>query len=140
MIATVALSTGGLMLAVGAAEARAPGDALFEQPYRSTAVIKDGEPHPLFGDTRVSLEFERRDDYDVMRWSARCNSFAARVEVRPQRLVTGPIIGTLIGCADRLHRQDGWLTRFFGRDPEWTRNAGKLKLRSRGDVIRFRRR
>jgi heat shock protein HslJ len=104
-------------------------------------VLKGGQEHPLFDDTRIDVDFNHRDDYDVVTWQADCNLFGARVEVTEQRLVAGQIEGTHQGCAKRRRaRQDRWLVRFFDADPKWRiRRNDRLKLTAGDRVIRLRR-
>jgi hypothetical protein len=47
---------------------------------------------------------------------------------------------TAVGCAQRLHRQDRWLGRFFGSDPKWARHGRTLRLDSGADRIVLKRR
>jgi META domain-containing protein len=117
-----------------------PGD-LFGRGWVSTAVLKGGEEHSLFDGTKLRVDFNRRDDYDAVAWQANCNSFGADVHATKRRLFTGQVYGTDEGCAKVLHRQDRWMTRFFGSDPRWRiRRGGTLKLTENDRVIKLRRR
>ena len=141
--ATGAAALLGTALAVclaGVASAGGNGGALFGKDYRSKSIVRDGERYELVDGGRVSVAFEARDDYDVVRWHAECNYFGARVRARERRLVIGRPEGTEIGCPPDQVRQDAWITRFFKRDPLWRRDGRNLNLisRSRDDAIRLR--
>ena len=130
-----------LLLAAGSAQAASDSGELFERGYVSTKVLKGGKPHPLFEGTKIRVDFDRRAGPDAVRWRADCNDFGARVRVTDERLVTGQIVGTDVGCARRQLRRDRWLTRFFAADPKWRiPRTGALKLIAGDRVIRLRRR
>jgi heat shock protein HslJ len=137
---SIAIALAGLVGAAGPTDAVAAGDALFGAPaWKSVKVVKEGERHPLFEGTTVRLKFRHEGDHDTARWNAECNLFGAPVEVRRRRLEIGQIIGTIVGCADRLHRQDRWLDHFFRSDPRWVRHARKLRLAAGDNRIVLRR-
>lgn len=114
--------------------APATTSALWGQTFVSTGVSSGGEPVQLFDDVRVQVTFEERDDSDdVVRWRADCNAVGAPVEFRGDRLVTGQISSTAIGCPDDPAARDRWLSDFFDDDPRWTFEDDELTLAS-GDA------
>ena len=127
---------------VGVTEAERSGGELVGNRFVSKSVVRNGEPFELVEGTRIRVRFasEGRDESNGVGWRAGCNHFGAPVEIRRRRLVTGEILGTEMGCRGALHRQDGWLARFFRRDPRWVLRGRRLKLRAGDDVIRLRRR
>ena len=138
---SIAAVLSAVLLAAGSAEADSGPGELFGRGYVSTKVLKGGEPHPLFEGTKIQVDFDRRAGPDVVRWHADCNYFGADVRVTEERLVTGQIEGTGMGCAGRQLRRDRWLTRFFAADPKWRiPRTGALKLIAGDRVIRLRRR
>jgi heat shock protein HslJ len=135
-----------LGLAVGVLASLASGQAmnnstpLFEGAYLSTAVTKGGEPHPLFEGTDIRVEFEDGEHHETVQWRADCNDFGARVDITDERLITGQISGTEIGCPAALVQQDEWMGRFFGSDPKWlARQDRTLRLTSGARVVKLRR-
>jgi hypothetical protein len=135
----VAAVVSGVLLAAGSAQAESDSGELFGPGYVSTKVLRGGEPHPLFARTKVRVDFERRSGPDAIRWRADCNHFGADLRVTGERLVTGQIEGTAVGCAKRQLRRDRWLTRFFSADPKWRiPRAGALRLIAGDRVIRLR--
>jgi len=125
----------------GSAQAASEPAELFGRAYFSTAVKKDGAPHRLFEGTEIRVDFERREEYDVVRWRADCNYFGAPVEITDKCLVTGQAEGTLVACSPPLARQDGWLARFFASNPRWRTGRGQtLRLRAGERVVKLRRR
>lgn len=113
-------------------DAQRPAD-LIGQSFISTSVTDSGEPRPLVEDTEITLSFDEREDRQIIRWKAGCNTFAADVEIGVGRLTVAQVAGTEIGCPEPLHRQDEWLAEFFGSDPRYELVDGVLVLRS-GDV------
>jgi META domain len=73
----------------------------------------------------------------VIRWTAGCNLFGARVRVDRKRLRLGVISGTEMACTRELERQDDWLLRFFRRDPRWRSSDGRLTITARGTAIKL---
>ena len=127
-----------VLLAAGSAQA---GDRaeLFRHRYVSTAVLKNGERKPLFKGIKIHVDFRHEAEGDVVSWRADCNYSGADVDVTEERLVTGQIEGTAIGCAPPQSRQDRWTVRFFGADPRWRIRPGdRLKLTAGDRVIRLR--
>jgi hypothetical protein len=143
VLAVSAITAGLAWVGTGAAGSSSggePGAALFNHPYVSTDVIKNGEPDPLVEGTRIRLKLAHEAKKDVARWNAGCNGFGARVDVKPKRLEIGAISQTLAKCAKPIMRQERWVAHFLGSDPRWHRSGGRLRLRRGDDVIKFRRR
>ena len=134
---TLAALVPALLLAAVPAQA---GDRaeLFRHRYVSTAVLKDGERHPLFEETKIRVDFRHEAEGDVVSWRADCNYFGADVDVTEKRLVIGEIVQTRMGCFKARLRRDRWMGRFFGSDPRWrTRPGERLKLTAGDRVIRL---
>ena len=134
-----ALALAGLA-ATESIQAASDSAPLFPREYVSTAVLQNEERPPLFERTKIRVDFERRNGYDVVRWSADCNGFGARVDITDKRLVIGQIEGTEMYCTQvRRRRQDRWMLRFFSSDPKWRiRREGRLRLRAGDRVIKLR--
>lgn len=142
--AGVALVVVGLAIGVlvSLASGQTPNDPtqLFGGAYVSTAVTKGGKPHPLFEGTEIRVQFEPGDEYDSVHWKAECNDFGAHVDITDERLETGQISGTEIGCPTGLARQDNWMGRLFGSDPKWRARQGRsLKLTVGWRAVKLRR-
>ena len=133
----LALVAAVALLAMPAAAGGA-GAGLFGKRHLSIRVVKDGAPHQLVEGTRVRLSFHHEATRDVVRWSAGCNLFGARVNVAPKRLRIGQVTSTDVGCRPALARQDRWIARFFGSDPWWAKRGARLRLKSGDDRIVFR--
>jgi heat shock protein HslJ len=129
------------LVCAGVASAASDRGALFGRSWDSTAVKRDGAPHPLFDRTEVTVNFKRQGE--TVGWKAECNSYGAKAEIRKHRLVINKdqIAGTLIGCPDRRARQDRWLVRFFASSPRWhILDSGVLKLTAGHRIIKLHRR
>jgi heat shock protein HslJ len=142
VLAALAITAGLASAGTGAAGSSGggePGASLFDHRWVSTDVIKNGDPDPLVEGTRIRLKLAHEDTKDVARWSAGCNGFGGRVDVKPRRLEIWSIDTTLVKCADPIMRQEAWVARFFGSDPKWHRSGHKLRLRRGDDLIKLRR-
>ena len=117
--------------------ALAEGRALFKHRWISTKVLRDGAEHQLVDRTRIRLDMWRGRAHDRIGWKCGCNDFWGELEVTPTRLEVSGAGQTLAGCERERLRQDRQVERFFERDPRWTRNGAKLRLRAHGDVIVF---
>lgn len=127
-----------LLSVAGSAHAASDGSGLFGRGYVSTAVLKDGAPHPLFEETKIRVDFDHGAENDGVSWRADCNIFVARVDVTEERLLVGQIAGTDMGCATAQMRRDRWMARFFRSDPKWRiRRDETLKLTAGDRVIRL---
>jgi heat shock protein HslJ len=103
-------------------------------------VTEAGEPHPLFADTVISVSFEKREDGDVVRWHAACNTSAALVVVASDRIkMDDDIVSSAVLCPGPPQQQDDWLNGFFVSDPYWELEGDRLTLRTSSDVIELRR-
>jgi heat shock protein HslJ len=122
------------------AQAAGERSDLFGRDWVSTGVRKDGDRVPLFDGTKIRVDFNHREDYDVLTWRADCNYFGTRPEITDERLVIGQIEGTDMGCFGPPRRQDRWMLRFFRSDPKWRiRRDDRLKLTAGERVIRLHR-
>jgi hypothetical protein len=136
-----ALSAAALVLVFAASSAQANGDRgdLFGRGYVSTAVRKDGDRLPLFGQTKIDVDFNHRAGYDVVTWQADCNDFGAHVEITDARLRISQVVGTTEGCPKPRARRDRWMVRFFRSHPQWRiRRDDRVKLTAGDRVIRLR--
>jgi len=121
-----------------------PGDAettpaqsavdLLGRSFASTRVMERGKPRPLVGDSFILAVFAR-EDQNVVRFRAGCNTFGAGVEITPDRLLVGRIVGTAMRCPDELARQENWASDFFGSDPNWQLSGDVLTLTSSETVV-----
>jgi heat shock protein HslJ len=140
-VAPRALSGVALAVVLSAGAAHAAGDRgdLFGRGYVSQAVLKDGEPHPLFKGTKIRVDFDHDAYGDSVGWRADCNYFVANVDITEGRLFLGQIGQTDAGCRGAHRRRDRWMSRFFNSDPKWRiRRDDKLKLTAGDRVIRLR--
>ena len=97
----VALVAGTLALSTTllAAPALAGGE-LFKEAYLSTSVKKDGKPYELYKDTRLKVDFDHENgNRDVVGWRAGCNFFGTDIEIELDRIITGDVFGTAMGCS-----------------------------------------
>jgi hypothetical protein len=117
----------------------APPPGLFEAPYVSTAVKRDGTAHPLFRDAKVHVKFQPDGSRDVVEWRAKCNRFSARVRITARRLHIGRAEMTEQFCPGQEGQQDRWLARFFNSDPRWTLRGEQLRFASHHRVLRLNR-
>lgn len=130
-----------VLFAAGPAQAAGDRADLFGRGYVSTAVLRDGERHPLFEGTKIRVDLNHRADHDGVSWEADCNYFGAPVEITEERLVIGQVVQTDMGCPGPYGRRDRWMLRFFRSDPNWRiRRDDRLKLTAGDRVIRLRRR
>ena len=102
--------------------------------FASMEVTEGGKSRPLVGDTFIVVVFAREDE-DVVRFRAGCNTFGAGVEITPDRLLVGRIVGTAMRCPDELARQENWASDFFGSDPNWQLSGDVLTLTSSETVV-----
>lgn len=112
------------------------GQRLRGRTYQSTSAARDGQPYD-FG-AAVTVEFEERQAGDVVRWHIECNFYGAEVVISADRLVTGEIGGTDMGCPPDQLEQDQKLATFFDSDPQWTLEGPQLTLRNADTVIVLR--
>ena len=114
-----------------------PGRRLADRGFASVRVTQDGRPRPLVEGTRIEIAFERRDTGDVVRWRSGCNISGGDLTVTQRRLLVDPTGGTLMGCAEERHDQDGWVRAFFQSDPLWELRDGRLRLEADDTVVVF---
>lgn len=116
-------------------EAERSAEELLDRAFLSVSVTEGDGPRQLATDDPIRLAFEERDDRDVVRWRAGCNTYGGTVNVTAERLLLGEISGTQVGCRDELHEQDEWLVGFFAADPRWRLGDDMLTLTSGEAVI-----
>lgn len=114
-----------------------PGGVLVGRGFRSVSVREGDRPRELVEGTRIEVSFERRGDHDVVRWRAGCNTSGAEVRIEADRLRIRPGGGTDVGCEERRHRQDEWVSEFFQADPFWELEGDRLTLTSQDVVMEF---
>lgn len=113
------------------------GAPLWGRTFTSTAVTQDGQPRALVDDTPITVTFEQREGTDVLRWQASCNIAGGDLVVQPRHLRVTAQGATDMGCAQEDHRQDRWLSDFFGDDPRWELHGRKLELWTDDIVIQL---
>lgn len=118
------------------------GGSLFGRAFVSTSIEKEGKPYPLWHDKELRVDFDHESgDRDVVRWRASCNFYGAEFEVEDERIVTGPITGTTMGCSPaRREREDRFFARFFEADPAVVVSHNRLELSARDVVIKLKQR
>lgn len=104
--------------------------------FTATSVEDDGGRR-LEPGTEIDLFFEQREDGEIVRWNAGCNTWGARVSVGAERIHTTEASQSASGCPEALDRQDEWLREFFASDPAWERDGKQLTLMSDGTQIEF---
>jgi heat shock protein HslJ len=139
-VAAVAAITFALTDVTSSSAEHGSGASLFHGHYRSTRVVKHGDPDPLVHGTRIRLRFAHHGYRDVATWVAGCNHFGARVKVQPARLQTSVVGQTLVKCSKPIMRQEAWVARFFRSDPKWSKDGPKLRLRRGHKLIKLQRR
>ncbi len=107
---------------------------LLGHSFASMEVTEGGESRPLVGDTFIVVVFAREDE-DVVRFRAGCNTFGAGVEITDDRLLVGRIVGTEMRCPADLARQEKWVSDFFGSDPNTELSRDVLTLTSGETVV-----
>lgn len=86
------------------------------------------------------MSFEKREDGDVVRWRAACNTSGGLVAVTPDRIkMDDDIVSSAIGCPGPPQQQDDWLNGFVVSDPYWELEGDRLTLHTSEDVIELRR-
>lgn len=104
------------------------GQAMRGRSYRSTEVTEGGAPRPMNEDATISLGFREHAGGDFLGWSIRCNIDGAPVEILADRLVTGEIAGTQVGCPPEDQADDEWFAWFIHADPKWALDGQRLTL------------
>lgn len=134
--AIVAVGCGGTTSGTAKpAEPAQDPDDLRGNTFFSAAVYEDERPRELVDGTHIRLRFERREDGDVVSWSAGCNSAGGDLLIDDTTLTIDRVFSTTQGCPAELERQDVWLFEFFDSDPAWRLEDDRLSLTSGADSI-----
>lgn len=120
---------GGSDVDVGGPGGRA---ALAGRTFVTTSVTEDGQPRSLVDGTEIRLTFH---DDGRLTANAGCNTIGAPVEVEADRLVTGDLSVTEMGCDPALHDQDEWLLGLLGDDPGYTLDGDRLEISAAAAVV-----
>jgi hypothetical protein len=130
------------VLAGFAATPAVAGGSLFGRAYLSTSIEKEGKPYPLWHDRELRVDFDHEgENRDVVRWRASCNFYGAEFEVEDDRIVTGQVSSSAMGCSpERREREDRFFARFFKADPTFVVSQKRLKLNARDVVIKLKQR
>lgn len=107
-----------------------PSAPLDGRTFVSTSVTEAGQDRPLVDGTRIELDFADGG----IRANAGCNSLGGQVSTTPDRIMTGEMASTAMGCDAPLHDQDEWLFGFLDADPSYTLDGHTLRLES-GDTV-----
>jgi heat shock protein HslJ len=102
-------------------------ERLRDRNFASVAVRDESSRLP----EEVTVGFEQRADRGIVRWQG-CNATGSEVVVTDERLRLqgGPTDSTTIGCPPEEEAADRWLSAFFGSDPFWELEDGRLVLTS----------
>lgn len=104
---------------------------LVGRSFASVRVLDAGRPRGLVGESRIRISFSEGS----LGWRVSCNHFGADLEVARDRLITGDVVTTDIGCPPEEQEQDEWVASFLESDPSWRLTDQDLTLASGDDEI-----
>ncbi|GIF69460.1 hypothetical protein Ais01nite_74950 [Asanoa ishikariensis] len=103
--------------------------------FIATLLTQDGAAKQVVAGTRIQFEFT---EAGRVRASAGCNMIDGEVHLDVGQLNVDEVSITNLGCEQRRHEQDEWISSFLQSGPAWKVNGDELILSAAGAEIRLK--
>ena len=102
--------------------------------WKLTAYGPAGSPTPAVADVDATLKF---DADGKVGGSGGCNSLGGDYTVEGDQITFGPIISTMMACADPVMTQEGMVTQVMNESASYAIDGNTLTISRDGNILVF---
>ena len=102
--------------------------------WKLTAYGPAGSPTPAVADVDATLKF---DADGKVGGSGGCNSLGGDYTVEGEQITFGPIISTMMACADPIMAQEGTVTQVMNESASYAIEGNTLTISRDGNILVF---